>query len=113
MNNENEKYAIPAVRMDEQPEGYTFKFIVPGVGKNDADLHIEGRTLSLKTHAPWQQPAGFREASVEFTRDNYAVSVDLPEMADASTLKARLENGILEVSIMKRPETQPRKITIG
>ena len=88
-------------------------FMIPGIGKKDVDLHVEGRTLTLKTHATWQNPAGFREVETEFLRENYAASLDLPEMADASTLAATLENGILTVTVQKKPETQPRKIAIG
>ena len=40
------------------------------------------------------------------------MSVDLPEMADAATLSAKLENGILTVIIKKRPETKATKIDI-
>lgn len=113
MNADTEKYVMPAVSMNEQPASYTFTFTVPGVGKKDADLHVEGRTLTLKTHATWQNPAGFREVESEFSRENYAASVDLPELADATTLSAKLENGILTVTVQKKPETQPRKISIG
>ena len=113
MNADTEKFVMPAVAMNEQPTSYTFTFTVPGVGKNDADLHVEGRTLTLKTHATWQKPAGFRQVEAEFCRENYAASVDLPEMADAATLAATLENGILTVTVQKKPETQPRKIVIG
>ena len=86
---------------------------LPGIGKKDADLHVEGRTLTLKTHATWQNPAGFRQVEAEFDRENYAASVDLPEMADVASLAATLENGILTVTVQKKPETQPRKIAIG
>ena len=41
------------------------------------------------------------------------MSADLPEMADPAALSAKLENGILTVTVKKRPETQPRKIEIG
>jgi len=44
---------------------------------------------------------------------NYAMSADLPEMADPATLSAKLENGVLTVTMKKRAETQPRKIAIG
>ena len=113
MKTDTEKFVMPAMSMKEQPTNYTFTFTVPGIGKNDADLHVEGRTLTLKTHATWQKPAGFREVESEFSRENYAASVDLPAMADAATLAATLENGILTVTVQKKPETQPRKITIG
>ena len=113
MNTDNIKYSVPTVTMNEQPDSYVFKFTVPGIGKADADLNVEGRTLTLKTHASWQAPAGFKEVVREFARENYACSVDLPERVDPATLKATLENGILEVTMMKRPETQPRRIAIG
>ena len=113
MNAETEKFVMPAVSLKEQPASYTFTFTLPGIGKKDADLHVEGRTLTLKTHATWQNPAGFRQVEAEFDRENYAASVDLPEMADVASLAATLDNGILTVTVQKKPETQPRKIAIG
>ena len=107
-----EKYAVPSATLTESPEGYELKIIVPGVGKGDADLHMEGKTLTLKTHTKYQNPAGFKQVASEFDRPNYAMSVEIPEMADPSTLSAKIENGILTVSIKKRPETQPKKIEI-
>ena len=86
--------------------------MVPGIGKEDAELHMEGKTLTLKTHAKYQQPAGFKAVATEFERVNFAMSVDLPDMADPATLSAKLENGVLTVTVKKRPETQAKKIEI-
>ncbi len=108
-----EKTIVPSATMTEKPDEYVLKVQVPGVGKEDADLHMEGRTLTLKTHAKFQNPAGFRQVVSEFEHENYAMSADLPELADASSLAAKLENGVLAITVKKRPETQPRKITIG
>ena len=115
MNNESENYATPAVRASETPEGYEIVFEIPGAGKGDVDLHVDGRTLRLRTtKKPAEKPAGFREAIREFDPDrNYAVTVDLPELADPSTAKASVENGVLRVNVAKRPENQPRRIEIG
>lgn len=110
---ETVKYMVPAVSMNERADGYDIRFVIPGVGKGDADLNVEGRTLVLKTHAKHQQPAGFRQVAAEFDYADYAASVDLPEMADPSALKASLVNGILTVAVAKRPETQARKIEIA
>ena len=108
-----EKYTVPSVKLTESPDGYELKVVVPGIGKGDAELHMEGKTLSLKTHAKYQNPAGFKQVAAEFERVNYAMSVEVPEMADPSTLTAKIENGILTVTMKKRPETQPRKIEIA
>ena len=110
MNEEN--YIVPSATLSERPEEYELKIVVPGVGKGDADLHMEGKTLSLKTHAKYQNPAGFKQVAAEFDRVNYAMSVEIPEMADPATLAAKIENGILTVVMKKRPETQPKKIEI-
>lgn len=108
-----EKYVVPTATMNERPEGYELIFEIPGVGKGDVELHVENRSLVLKTQAKYQAPAGFKQVAAEFERVNYAVSVDLPETADPSTVAAKLENGVLRVSVQKRPETQARVIVIS
>ena len=109
----NEKFTVPAATFTERPEDYELKVMLPGIAKEDAELHMEGKTLTLKTHAAHQNPAGFRQVAAEFERTNYAMSPDLPEMADPATLSAKLENGVLTVTMKKRAETQPKKIAIG
>ncbi len=110
----NEKtYSTPAATFTEHPGDYELKVILPGVGKDEVELHIEGRTLTLKTASKYQNPAGFKLVAAEFERSDYAMSLDLPEMADISTLTAKCAAGILTVTVKKRPETQPRKIEIA
>ena len=112
MNN-SENYVVPSATFTEKPDEYELKVMLPGIGKEDAELHIEGRTLTLKTHAVHQNPAGFKQVAAEFCRSNYAMSADLPEMADPKSLSAKLENGVLTVVVKKRPETQAKKIEIA
>ena len=112
MNSDEEKYTVPTATFEERPEDYELRILVPGVGKTEAELHMEGRTLTLKTHAKYQNPAGFKQVAAEFERANYAMSVDLPEMANPAALAARLENGVLTVTVKKRIETQAKKIDI-
>ena len=107
------KFVVPAASINERAEAYELVFEVPGVAKSEVELHVENRTLILKTHAAHQQPAGFKQVAAEFERTNYAISVDLPETADPATVTAKLENGILRVTVRKRPETQARTIAIA
>ena len=107
-----EKFTVPNATLTESPEAYALRIELPGIGKNDAELHLDGRTLTLKTHAAYQKPAGFKQLAAEFERTNYAMSVDLPELADTVRLAAALENGILAVTIPKRAETKAKKIEI-
>ena len=104
-----EKFIVPAATFNEKPAEYELKIQIPGIAKEDVDLHMEGKTLTLKTRSKFQNPAGFRQVAAEFERANYAMSADLPDMADPSALSAKLENGVLTVTVQKRPETQPKK----
>lgn len=110
--NKEEKFSVPSARLTENTDAYELKVSLPGIGREDATLHMEGRTLVLKAVSRRQNPAGFKQVASEFENENFAMSVDLPEMADESTLDAKLENGIMTVTIKKRPETRPRKIDI-
>lgn len=106
-------YEIPCVSMKETADGYFYAFELPGIGKENAKLSVEGRTLTLKANATHENPAGFKCVAKEFEPKNYSASLDLPDMADTSSLEAKLENGLLTVKVAKRPETAARKITIG
>ena len=48
-----EKFVVPTATMVEKPEEYVLKVEVPGIGKEDAELHMDGKTLTLKTHAKY------------------------------------------------------------
>lgn len=107
-----EKFVVPTAVLSEKPDEYELKIEIPGIGKDEAELHVEGKTLTLKTHAKYQNPAGFKQVAEEFERLNYAMSADLPELANPAALSAKLENGVLTVIVKKRAETQAKKIEI-
>ena len=104
---------VPAVTMKESENAYDFAFELPGIGKNDATLNVEGRTLTLKTDVKVPENDSAKSIICEFALKNYAASVDLPASADLTTLTASLEKGILLVHVAKKPETAPRKIAIA
>ena len=105
--------ATPSVFVNESKEGYEITFEIPGVGKEDVSLNIENRTLTLTTDNAYAPPEGLTCVSREFPVYNYAVSLDLPEHADTSTIKATVADGILTARLSKRAELQPRKIEVA
>ena len=109
---ENRNYKVPAANFKEESDGYELKIALPGIAKDEVELNIEEKTLTLKTATKYTPPAGFKCVASEFERCDWAMSLDLPDMADLSSLSAKMENGVLCVSIKKRPETQPRKIEV-
>ena len=108
----DEKYVVPTAVLTEKPDEYELKIEVPGIAKEDAELHLDGKTLTLKTHCKYQNPAGFKQVAAEFEHQNYAISADLPDLASPETLSAKLENGLLTIHVKKREETKGKKILI-
>ena len=51
-------------------------------------------------------------ARVERASGSFLRRFTLPESADAEAIKATHVNGVLEISIPKRPQEQPRRIDV-
>jgi HSP20 family protein len=83
----------------------------PGVAKDDVELTFDKGALqiTLERKVPggdrtnWHNERGFGKV----TR-----SVSLPDTVDPSTITAELANGVLHVTITKRPESQPKRIEV-
>jgi HSP20 family protein len=83
----------------------------PGVLKEDVELTFDKGTLqiTLERKAPegertnWHNERGYGKVSR---------SVSLPETADAETIEASLNNGVLHVMVAKLPQAQPKKIDV-
>lgn len=70
---------------------------------------IGSRMRELFGWDPFAEMAPFGgEALTEFTR-----AFTLPEGIDADHVDADTKNGVLTLTVPKRPETQPRKIALG
>lgn len=102
----------PSVFVSERKDGYDITFEMPGVGKDEVDLNVENRTMTVRTNTTYTPPADMECECREFPICDYAVSLDLPEQADTSTIKASVANGVLTAKVEKRAELQPRKIEV-
>lgn len=104
----------PRFDVHETKEGYVFKADMPGVKDADLDIALSGNQLTV---------SGKREFEDREEGDNYFLfergfgtfsrSFALPTGADVEHIRAELKDGILSLVVPKKPEVQPRKITLG
>lgn len=104
---------MPRVDVMDQEHDLLVRTEVPGVDPESIDVTVEGGTLTIK---------GSRSFTSEETKDNYhrkeifegsfERTILLPEGIDPEAVKASSKDGILEISIPKRPEVLPRKVTV-
>jgi HSP20 family protein len=86
---------------------------LPGVALDDVDITLEGTTLTISGER--KLPAG--DAIDYYLRETpsggFLRTVVVPEDVDPDSIKARLENGVLELVLPDAlAEIQPKKIAI-
>ena len=103
----------PAVDLREEDGQYILHADMPGMNKNDIDIHVENGVLSI---------SGERRFEAEAKKDTYhrieraygkfVRSFSLPARVKADAISAVYKDGVLEVAIPKAEESKPKKIAI-
>ncbi|HEY4751601.1 MAG TPA: Hsp20/alpha crystallin family protein [Steroidobacteraceae bacterium] len=104
---------IPHVDIREEAERFVVVADVPGVDGKDIDITAEKGVLTIKGVRQSEKKSsqdGFER--VERATGTFLRRFTLPESADAEAIKATQVNGVLEVTIPKRPQEQPRRISV-
>ncbi len=104
---------IPHVDIREEAERFVVAADVPGVEPKDIEITADKGVLTVKGERSSQKNAttdGYERA--ERASGTFLRRFTLPESADAEAIKATHVNGVLELSIPKRPQEQPRRIAV-
>jgi HSP20 family protein len=104
---------IPHVDVREEAERFVVAADLPGVEGKDIEITADKGVLTIRGERGSEKSTasdGFER--IERARGTFLRRFSLPESADAEAIKATHANGVLEVSIPKRPQEQPRKITV-
>jgi len=104
----------PSFDVKENKDGYVFRADLPGVKEEDLEISLTGNRLAIsgKREAEKREQGETYYAS-ERSYGSFTRAFTLPDGTDAENVKAELKNGVLQVTVPKKPEVQPRKIQIG
>lgn len=95
-----------AVDVHEDKDAYHASFEVPGVRKEDVKLELNNGLLTVS--AEKREKNGENETSLTLSR-----AVSVPEGVDADSISAKLEDGILRVTLPKAEHRKPRTIELN
>ena len=84
---------------------------MPGFDKQDIDITLEQGVLSIQATRKSEQHDG-QEHLTERRYNRVARRFNLPSAVDENKVDAKLENGVLKLTLHKRDEVKPRKITV-
>ncbi len=112
-NNVSATNWTPAVDIKELENEFIISADVPGIDPKDIEIQLEDGVLSIKgerhTNSVDEKDAYKR---VERNHGQFSRRFSLPESADAEKIKAKSNNGVLELTIPKTEKVKPRRITV-
>ena len=103
----------PAITAWETDTGYSFDFNVPGLGEGDVELEILDGVLTIRGSWPVVLPEDANVLRNERGSGEFTRTIQLPGEVDESGVQAEIQNGVLHLTLAKRPEAQPRRIEIA
>jgi len=104
---------IPHVDVREEADRFVVTADVPGVEGKDLEVTADKGVLTIKGQRHSDTKAsqdGFE--SVERASGTFLRRFTLPETVDVDAIKASHVNGVLQLTLPKRPQEQPRRISV-
>lgn len=107
--------AAPRIRMDmtETDKEYTVKAEIPGVKKDEIKVSIVGNQVSISAEVRKEEDK--KEGNMMRSERYYGQqfrSFTLPEEVDEATSVAKYNDGILELTLPKKPGTGVKQLAI-
>jgi HSP20 family protein len=104
---------VPAFEVKETNEAFVLHGDVPGVAEADLDIAVHNSVLTVSgTRHPEERKEGEAFALYERQYGSFSRSFSLPDTADGERIEAKLDQGVLHLTIWKRAEAKPRKIAL-
>ena len=99
----------------ESDSEYIVKAAVAGFDPEKIEITYDDNTLSIKGEVK-EEYENAEEGKYHIRERSYGSfyrSISMPGVIDADSISADTDTGILVVHLPKKPETQPKKISIG
>jgi HSP20 family protein len=105
------EFIAPEVDIFETQDGYVLQAEMPGVNKNGLEITLEGNEITIVGHRevePLSGEALFRESR----HADYQRVFELDPAIDTSRISAKVDQGVLTLTLPKSEKVKPRKITV-
>jgi HSP20 family protein len=110
--NHQTEFVAPEVNIFETKDGYVLEAEMPGVNKEGLQITVEGNELTIIGHRNSEPVNGqplFRERRLV----DYRRSFELDPAIDTAKVSARIDQGIVTVTLPKSEKVKPRKIAVN
>ena len=111
--NEAEGTWHPSVDISENENAFVLKAELPGVNREDINIDINHKTLTLKGEKKFEEKTEKENyVRVERSYGSFSRTFALSDKVDTENVKASYKDGVLEVTLPKKEEAKPREIKV-
>ena len=107
-----EEFISPEVNICETKDGYVLEAEMPGVNKDGLEITLENNELTIIGRRSSETVSGeplFRERSAAHFRRVF----ELDPAIDTGRINAKVNQGVLTLTLPKSEQVKPRKIAVG
>ena len=112
---ESQSLRRPALDVVETARAYCLKLDMPGVAKEDVKVSVEGRQVTVQAHSQRadEKKEGERVVYRERAASSYARTLTLPVEVEQAETIAKLEHGVLVLTLPKRGARSAAQISVN
>jgi len=108
---EGRQYVTPEVDIFETKDGYVLESEMPGVSKDGLEVTLEGTEMTITGHRT-NEATSATPLFQERTAVDYRRVFELDPAIDTAKINAKMEQGVLRLTLPKSERVKPRKIKI-
>ena len=107
-----EQFITPTASVTEIGDGYTLEIEMPGVQKDGLEISVENNELAIIGRRSLPTVEGtliHRESRPE----NFRRAFEIDPSIDANKISAKIDQGLVTLTLPKAEHVKPRKITVS
>ena len=109
---QTEHFVVPPASVIEAGDGYALEVEMPGVNKDGLDISVENNELTIVGRRSLPVVEGTL-VHHESRPENFRRTFELDPSIDANKISARVEQGLVTLTLPKAEHVKPRKIAVS
>ncbi|OKH22677.1 Hsp20/alpha crystallin family protein [Chroogloeocystis siderophila] len=114
LSSEYSKCWLPAIELQDTPENLLLRALLPGIDRNDINIHVTRDTVSIageRRYPPGAEDRGYFRSEFPYGKFHRVVSLPLPVQHEQA--RAEFCNGILTLILPKSEEYRHRVVKLN
>jgi len=107
-----ESFLAPAASVVENGDGYLLEVEMPGVSKDGLEISTDGTDLTITGRRLLPSIDG-AIVHRESRRENFRRTFEIDPSIDVNKINAKIEQGLLTLTLPKAEHVKPRKIAVS